>query len=305
VCIDFQECDPCQGLIVIIPTLDRRELLIEVLQDIRKSTVIPRTTYVIDSSDIFVELTEEFKDINLKHIKSPVKSAAHQRNRAIELALSADSKFGFVAFLDDDIEIYPTYFKELLQRFAEHQDFVGISGLAENQIIKDRKRSILSDFIGLTGKSGSITKALVNISPASIHEFKEVDWLIGCAMWKRVVIEKLRFEDDFHGQSIFEDVIFSYRAKSLGRIGFDPEIKFKHLLSPTGRPSDRIHYRNWVTNRHRLFIYTKREFSKVAFWQLTTTLIIVFFVKSLSNFREREKSIGIILGIKDLIKGYK
>ena len=49
----------------------------------------------------------------------------------------------------------------------------------------------------------------------------------------------------------------------------------------------------------------KREFSKVAFWQLTTTLIIVFFVKSLSNFREREKSIGIILGIKDLIKRYK
>ena len=48
-------------------------------------------------------------------------------------------------YLDDDIEIYPTYFKELLQRFAENQDFVGISGLAENQIIKDRKRYTRSD----------------------------------------------------------------------------------------------------------------------------------------------------------------
>jgi GT2 family glycosyltransferase len=286
-----------EDIIVIIPTLDRHELLIELLFSLTSSTVLPIATYIVDSSDISVDLEEKYKNIRLKYLKSHIKSAASQRNQAIEFALTQELDFGFVAFLDDDVRIYDTYFEDLLKRFRENPDFVGISGLAVGISNKDRDRSVWSDFLGLTGEAGSLTKALVNVSPAKIEKFKEVNWLIGCAMWKKIVIENIRFEEDFRGQSLFEDVIFSFKGREWGKIGVDPQIKFQHLLSQLGRPSERIHYEAWVHNRYRLFSYSKDEFSKLAFWRLNLILLIITSFRAIVNHRERDKVLGILRGI--------
>jgi GT2 family glycosyltransferase len=294
---------PQHGLVIIIPTLNRRELLINLLKTLRNSTVIPEATYVVDSSDTFVELPREFRTINLKHVNSSVKSAAYQRNLAIEIILGEKLNFDFVAFLDDDIEIYPSYFEDLLRRFETNLDYVGISGhaISHDSKNRNRERTLWSDFIGLTGEPGSITKALVNVSPAGISEFSNVEWLIGCSMWRRVVIENFKFENDFKGQSLFEDVIFSYRAKSLGKIGFDPGVKFLHLLSTQERPSEKRHYQAWITNRYRIFRYSLNEFSKLRFWNLNIIIFLNCLIKAPFSSKERGKTAGIFLGIINLI----
>jgi len=302
---ESSECESSQGIVVIVPTLERQELLLELLQNLRRCKITPTAVVVVDSSNVFIDQSQNFQDIHLKHIKFLIKSAASQRNRAIELILSENLDFEYVAFLDDDIELGQYYFKQLLNRFKHNPDFVGISGLAKNQGIIDRKRNFLSDFLGLTGRAGCITKALVNISPEGIKEFKEVDWLIGCSMWRRIVIENVTFEVDFQGQSLFEDVIFSYKAKSFGKIGFDPEVSLKHLLSPKGRPNEILHYRAWITNRYRMFTYSKDEFSRFSFWLLNYFLFFSSLVKALFNGRARKKMIGILLGIKDVIREKK
>jgi glycosyltransferase involved in cell wall biosynthesis len=287
---------PSGNIVVIIPTRNRGALLRNVLEMIRNNHLLPICTIVVDSSDIFEDISHDFVDLGLKHIYSPIKSAAIQRNVGIQKALEIVTNFDFVSFLDDDIEINPNYFEKVSVRLSRNPDFIGISGIAMSNKNSVRKENCLTSFIGLTGRPGSLTRAVINISPSGLEKFEEVDWLIGCSVWRKEVIDFFQFEPDFEGQSLFEDVIFSYRARVLGKIGCDPRIELKHLFSSQERPGTKDHYTAWVVNRFRIFKYTSGEFSKMAFWFLNVILLIVSLAESIYSKEDRLKSKGLIIG---------
>ena len=288
--------------VLVVPTINRPILLRELLQSVNSGLVLPKAIFILDASDSFVDAARDFPKLNIQHVHSEIKSAAAQRNRGIELSLSIVQDFEFIAFLDDDILIDSRYFANVSQRFKENPDFVGISGIALNSETKQRQRSIITDAFGLTGKAGSITKALVNISPEGISNFEEVGWLIGCSVWRRQVIEQIRFEDDFSGQSIFEDVIFSYRARLLGRLGVDPNITIKHALSEVGRPNSKRHAYFWVCNRYRLFRYSKKEFSQSRFWILNLILFGASAIRGIVQPHQRGRAIGLFCGTVEVLR---
>lgn len=290
------------NVVVIIPTLNRITSLINLLELIRKSEFLPICTIVVDASEDFSNISADFIDLRLQHVKSSIKSAAVQRNIGIQIALEKVSNFDFVSFLDDDIEISKNYFKVILERFNEEPKFVGISGIAVNDESRARKQNWLTNLVGLTGRPGSLTKALVNISPIGLRDFKEVDWLIGCSVWRREVIERIRFEVDFSGQSLFEDVIFSYRSRVMGKLGCDPKIEIKHLMSIQGRPGTQDHYTSWIINRFRLFSYSAGEFSRTVFWVLNCFLIAATLAKSPFSKEERLKCKGLCIGTYRTLK---
>ena len=291
--------------VLVVPTINRPTLLREMLASVNAGLVRPQAIFILDASDTFDDAAQDFPDLKIKHVHSEIKSAAAQRNRGIELSLSVIQDFDFMAFLDDDTLVDARYFALISQRFNENPDFVGISGIALNQDTKQRRRSIITDALGLTGDAGSITKALVNISPEGISNFKEVQWLIGCSVWRRRVVEQIRFENDFSGQSIFEDVIFSYRARQIGKLGIDPSISIKHVLSEIGRPDSRSHAYFWVTNRYRLFRYSKKQFSRSRFWILNWILFGVSAMRGITQPNQRGRATGIFFGSVAILRRRK
>lgn len=248
------------SIVVIIPTLNRHELLNRLLAELRSVLNPPKLVIVVDSS------TKVFSSSDLaKHemvLHSQVRSAAAQRNQGLKLIEELESSCEYVAFIDDDVEITPQYFASILNTFQRFPKAVGVSGLAIGSFEKRlRVNRWFWKFIGLTGAEGELTRAGVNVPVRTSKVSLEVDWLIGCSVWRYDLIKDLNFEKDFEGQSIFEDVLFSIRASKRGSLVVNPDIKMNHFLSEQSRPSNFDNYRDWVRNRYRLKEVAPERFS--------------------------------------------
>ena len=294
------------GIALIIPTRNRPNHIIRLVKNLENLEQKPAQVIIVDSSDQDKIVNISSNVLEITKIRTEIKSAAIQRNIGIDYlqTLSLKKAIEFISFLDDDIQVQRNYFNLVLEKFNARKEFVGISGIAKSKESSTQRirKMRLTNCIGITGDPGTLTSAAVNISPHGIEEFSEVDWLIGCSTWRIHVFHNLRFESDFFGQSLFEDVIFSARAKKIGKLGLDPSISIFHELAEEGRESQKEHYASWVKNRYRIYDYNIQNISKLKFWIL---IGILFFYHSLiSPFKahELDKSAGILLGIKRIMQ---
>jgi GT2 family glycosyltransferase len=289
-------------IVLIIPTRNRPKLLRRLVQNLENLTFKPSLIIIVDSSD--PEDTTYLKSnyLNIHLIKSDYKSAAIQRNIGIDYFFKTKEvrQFEFVSFLDDDVQVFQNYFESVIKVFNQNPDCIGVSGIARNasETRAKFKRNKLTDWIGITGNPGTLTRAGVNISPEGLKEKREVDWLIACSTWRIDICKVLRFESDFFGQSIFEDVIFSARARKFGSLFFDPSIIMSHDLATEGRENRKTHYTHWLNNRLRIFSYNIPNLSISRFWILSFLLISSSALLSPFSSTERAKFVGLIAGVK-------
>jgi len=243
---------------VIIPTCNRPVELETLLEKISHQTKGVTSVLIIDSSDNPFRIVSSNRwtfDLSIHHVT--IKSAAVQRNIGLEM-LSRDCEY--LCFLDDDVEPHPDYIYRLVDGLEKTKG-IGISGIALNPTKRDSLRTKprglygnLQRFFGLDSvRDGALLKSGINIPIRRYDgEIQEVEWLIGCSVWKFNVISDLRFESDFMGQSLSEDVIFSHRARQRGRLFVDPTVHLNHSESEIGRPKGIEFWSMWVINRKRL-----------------------------------------------------
>jgi GT2 family glycosyltransferase len=205
-----------------------------VLKCISNQTIKVNQVIVIDSSDSILEIEVsrqwEFSFLH-KHVK--IKSAAIQRNIGLDHVF-VDSEF--LCFLDDDVLPNPDYLLRLVSGLNK-VEAVGISGIALNPSKHESMRQKPKGLFGSTQRifgldsncDGKLLRSGVNI-PVRTYSgpVQNVDWLIGCSVWRYSKILDLRFESDFLGQSLSEDVIFSVRASKRGQLLVDPNVHLAH-----------------------------------------------------------------------------
>ena len=243
-------------LSVIIPTRNRNDLLTNCIDAILRNSIKPEHIIVVDSSDSNKRINLEFMSTTIEHVFTEIKSAAKQRNLGLG---KVPSKCDYVAFLDDDVIVPENYFSKLIVSM-ERYGYLGISGKAinkENEFALTRKTSttqlISRLFLLNSTKNGVLLKSGVNIPVKSESAIPiEVEWLIGCSIWNFSKINNCRFEEDFYGQSLGEDVVFSLKASRIGKIAVDPNVILNHLESPIMRPNPEEFMRMWITNRKRV-----------------------------------------------------
>ena len=253
---------------VIIPTRNRKELLLQLLDNIalcinsRNLQII-----VVDSSDEAILSTESYP-FSLKYIHTRIMSAARQRNIGLtEVHNTSEGTFDFIAFLDDDTRIDPDYFASIEQGFLKFPKAVGISGVTTSFVGPNQR--LVKRIFGIYGEPGKISRGGVNVpieSKSSEQRFFETNWLIGCSVWRYESIKGELFQDDFEGQSLFEDVIFSFQQSRHGKLYVMNSVRLTHLQSPIERPNSFKHSFAWVKNRYRLFELFENDFQKVNFW---------------------------------------
>ena len=91
-----------KDLSVIIPTYNRRPLLVRALGSVLSQTILPREIIIIDdgSEDLTEQLVNRFKnssEVKILYHKQPNRGPASARNRGIKMSSSV-----FLAFLDSD-----------------------------------------------------------------------------------------------------------------------------------------------------------------------------------------------------------
>jgi glycosyltransferase involved in cell wall biosynthesis len=110
---------------VVIPTCNRRERVVGLLNDLAKSIQPLKEIIVVDSSDDAIEkdLTTVPSPYGLRYLRSK-KSVCAQRNRGIS---SAEGNWIFLC--DDDIEVPADYLVKLAKHAHEHPEAGAVTGL--------------------------------------------------------------------------------------------------------------------------------------------------------------------------------
>jgi glycosyltransferase involved in cell wall biosynthesis len=286
---------------IIVPTRNRPELLKRLIEIVIPQLSPQDELIIIDSSDI--DFLSQYLSLNprLKYVTTGIRSAAVQRN--IGLDQITDSRYVF--FLDDDVAPDSTYFEKCIN-VLETSNAVGVSGIALNPNSK-ALRSYPSGLVGLyhrfflldSMRDGVLLRSGVNIPVRDYSEkLHHVDWLIGCAGWLTEEVGDTRFESDFLGQSLSEDVIFSVRMGKKGRIVTDPSIVLNHYESDVARPSKLEFWQMWIVNRYRLIQVAKFGLSgHLSYWWANLGQFGILFY---SKTRRRGYQQG---SIKGLISG--
>ena len=210
---------------------------------------------IVDSSDpelLSKSLTTAPK---VKYLTTEIRSAAVQRN--IGLDHLGISRYTF--FLDDDTIPNKNYFEKCIS-ILDESNAIGVSGIALNPksgVLRSYPKGMIGAYYRFflldSMKDGVLLKSGVNIPVRKyLGDSYQVDWLIGCSGWLTEKIGDTRFESDFLGQSLSEDVIFSVRMRKKGLIVTDPSIILTHDESEIARPSKDEFWKMWMINRYRL-----------------------------------------------------
>ena len=279
---------------IVIPTLNRHAYVNELLENISKLSPQPVIVVVVDASkDVYVS---NHKTSNVKVVASTIRSAAVQRNIGIRYLSELNLDLDYLAFLDDDVRVLPDYLQLIHANFRDFPQAIGLSGIAISKNERKLRTRKFWSFIGLSGKEGALTKAAINIPVRNATSQVEVDWLIGCSVWRWKFAQRLIFQSDFMGQSVFEDVLFSVEASNFGKLIVDPQIVITHLLADEERPNNMNHYRSWVVNRYRLKRVAPERFSLLTF--LTANFVVA--IKLIVSLRVKG-AFGILLGTIQLL----
>lgn len=291
--LEVEKVEDC-AIAIVIPTVDRQEKLNNLLHDIQSQTLKPSQIIVIDSSAI--PLKNEYTNLNLNVIAGSKRSAARQRNQGLESLVNSGVAVDFVAFVDDDVSLPSDYLRSLIEHLIA-LNAAGVSGIAIGSREKFIPNTVLFRKLGLSGPPGKLTAAAINVPVREVDKISPADWLIGCSIWRFDVIKDLRFQNDFMGASIFEDVLFSVEASRRGLLFVVPSVKIEHHLESEGRPNSESFFEQWTRNRYRLKFIAPDKFDSRKYWLVN----LCFLLKKLVIDRNFRSARGIIRGSKEVL----
>ncbi len=291
-------------LSVVIPTRNRPDLLKSCIKRILDNSILPNQIIIVDSSDYKQRINDTYSDTRIVYQTTEIKSAAIQRNIGMELVSEPTE---YLAFLDDDVQIGRNYFSKLIDTLNS-TEAIGVSGLAisPKEKLGATNSRILRDafsrfFLNSSKKSGIILRSGINIpvKDKSPHPVK-TQWLIGCSIWNYDKMKSVRFENDFFGQSLGEDVVFSLKASEFGSLFVDTSVEICHLESDMMRPNPEEFTFMWVINRLRIVQTSKNSRLNLIpyHWANLGKFLQILFV---TNQGKKSKVKGFLRGYKHIL----
>ncbi len=221
----------------VIATFERPEDLRRLLESLAAQERKPAQVIIIDSSRD--ERTKEMvgamnNGLDLCYERAEIPSAAEQRNQGVRLV-----KTPLVAFMDDDVTLYPDSCEKLCRVFEfDKEERTG--GVVARMTGADRPvpRGLLWWYYRIQAGfdhptyGGKLFGPAINCFPSYSEPQSEdlipADWLhSGCVFYRTNVFLKERFPC-FPGYSFMEDVHLSARVGKTHRLYFHTSARFDH-----------------------------------------------------------------------------
>jgi glucosyl-dolichyl phosphate glucuronosyltransferase len=228
---------------VIIPTKDRPFDLEMTVGSVLEQSVLAQQVVIIDQS----QNDESHSRIEAQYARAPerirgtlklsyiqdaaITGLAAARNRAMELAQGE-----VWLFLDDDVELEPTFIEELLKVYARFPEAAGVSGVITNYQAPPWTRRLWNS---------------VFMRGPFHDERQEIYWNAdrlrqtgpipasrlggGLMSFRASAIGDLRFDERLRGVSLSEDVDFAFRVSRRARLLIAPKARLIHKRSISGR----------------------------------------------------------------------
>ena len=223
-------------LSVIIPTKERKSLLMACIASLMRQNRPPDQLIIVDQSKLSAE------DVILQCITSSVAKKLYvwdpiltgltaARNLGVKMATG-----NVLLFLDDDVLLDQNYTRSILSIYEKDMSLCigGVGGLVTN--------------FKFTSDLGKLSRFSLTGPWSSEHNFwyhkggslLETRFLSGCNMsYRKEVFESLMFDERLSGICMGEDLMFSYEVSKTYRLIMTPDAKLKHLVTPISRSRER------------------------------------------------------------------
>lgn len=280
---------------VIIPTLDRGEVLLNTLKDLLKQKYSDFEIIVVDQTDRpkkeVLDFIKAHQD-KIKYIHLDKKGSPHARNVGVNKSTGE-----VVLFLDDDVEIKDIAFIESHLDNYEDKNICLVGG----RVIDDLNRPNKSKEVGRLKYWG-----LKEITNFDSKKKMEIDHAAGgnFSCYKEVFLKAGGFGEIYKGNAHMEETDFCLRVKRLGdKLIFEPSAVLHHLHFPSGgnRRQDIYEFRYWLV--HNSTVFYLRNYPKILFplFYINKT----YWILGTSIKRKDYKMFKVMIsGIKDGVRYY-
>jgi GT2 family glycosyltransferase len=281
----FKPSTPTTGVSLVLCTYQRPDSVKRFLDSVSAQTRPVDELIVVDASrddatEAVVAAWRGSRDVAYWRVDDPLRGLTRQRNFALEAVA-----YDLTAFFDDDVVLDPACIEEMDRAHRASPGIAGVGCFAETWMPPTRlwrlRRAlrIVPDL-----RPGSYTRTGMSV-PWRFHEptdqVIEGDWLPGCAMLlKTDAARQVRFDEALKGYGQGEDLDFSLRLGSQGRIAMVGAAHCEHLHAPAGRPNAFRLGQMEILNRHLIWRRVHRRprvLDRLSFgyaWTLDTMLLV-------------------------------
>jgi GT2 family glycosyltransferase len=236
------------GLSVVICTYKRAESMARLIPSFAGQRLKPCRFIVIDASpdDATERVFRSSPDteklaccFQYFRVSGGLKGLTRQRNFGLRW-VDTD----LVAFFDDDVLLDPECLGEMERvHRAKGAEVVGVGAYIENGYTPPtrlwRVRRLLRIVPNLA--PGSYTRSGMSVPWSFLpptNQVVEGEWLIGCSMmWRTSVAREFGFREAFPGYAQGEDLDFSRRVRSRGKLVLAGAARLQHFHDQSGRPN--------------------------------------------------------------------
>lgn len=286
-------------LSVIIPTLNRKELLIQALSAIMDTQKYPRYEIIVvdqsgtyDRESVMERLKIRLSDeIVLQYCIVDFKGLPRARNHGLARAHGE-----IILFLDDDIEPYPDLFIEHIKPYEKFYSIGGIAGRVIEKPDLFTNTSKIGGFVSFTGRSFRN----YNVDKCGFTKSS-----LGANMsFRKSVMDKIGlFDERFIGTGELEETDYCYRVRKAGHeIFYNNKAAVKHLISPIGGCRADFEQRQYYKMYNLGLFFSKHKFFLfLPFLCLFQAATIIKRVVSCNVFHKPILCLRLFQG---LVKGY-
>ncbi|MDB9915510.1 glycosyltransferase [Alphaproteobacteria bacterium] len=224
----------------IIPTINRPNDLIMAITSILEQEVLPNELIIVDQSDnnnsydLVCKLYKEYKrkpKLIYFH-DTAISGLIEAKQKAVK-----GSNCDVICFLEDDVVLNSSYFKNAVKLFEENDNVIGCCGVVSNL-----KKSFMYEHIFKLFHRGIFYDPRINVGKKDCNLYSGLllpsRYLSGgISCYRKEVFEKVKFDmvNDFH---MLEDIDFSTRAADIfGNEHFfiNTSMRLEHHMSAMNR----------------------------------------------------------------------
>lgn len=305
----------------------RAEQLLKLLISVQDQVLYPDEILIVDGSpDDKTKLILEqnsFKKLQYFLVSEKERGLTKQRNYGISKVSPTSD---FVCFLDDDIVLESSYFKNLLHTYNLFPEALGTGGYIVNEIEWEKvpenykaksdefyydgwKRKDASRFV-IRKKLNLDTDCAPGYSPYFSHgrsvsflppsnKIYPVEMLMGgVSSFRKSVFDNFSFSDYFFGYGLYEDADFTLRVSKAGPLFINTSARLNHFHAPSGRPNQYTYGKMVVRNGWYVWRVKnpKPGLKDRLRWHCITLLLIVIRFSNIFTTSKRREAFTETLG---------
>jgi len=251
---------------LIICTYMRPKSLLALLNSVSNQSLYPNEIIIVDGSidtntkEMFS--IEFFENLSYYLVDKKDRGLTKQRNYGIS---KVSDSIDIVCFLDDDIVLTKTYFKNLINTYSKYPDVGGVGGRIIGDVkwrkLKSDERPTYNDFeidgyIRDLGSRNIIRKKLGLLSslppcfmpkfsngfsvgnlPPNKKVYKAEYFMGGVSSFKKQIVASIKFSNYFEGYGLYEDLEYCLRVSKKYRLFVNTGAELYHYHEESGRPN--------------------------------------------------------------------